>query len=157
MSFSVYLPLVIAIISVLATYTFARQKFRDDLQAKYDESLRNERIKVYLVLWKSLQPLAKYSRPGPFNCDTIKNLSVDLRKWYFETGGLFLTDNSRDAYFALQDELQKAIKENPSDANIESDNPLFERLRKKGSTLRTNLAIDVRTRLKSSIANEDQT
>jgi hypothetical protein len=38
--------------------------------------------------------------------DSIHSLSTSLRDWYFEGGGLFLTESARDTYFDLQDGLK---------------------------------------------------
>ena len=102
--------LLVAVVSVVATATITYfgtvLKMRKDLEAKYDISLRDQRITVYAELWKCLQPLAKYSRPEPVTYEKVENLSKDLRKWYFEVGGLFLSETTRDRYF----DLQEAIK-----------------------------------------------
>jgi hypothetical protein len=38
--------------------------------------------------------------------DSIHSLSISLRDWYFEGGGLFLSESTRDTYFNLQDGLK---------------------------------------------------
>ena len=139
------LPLTIG---AVLSYFGTRWKITQDLEAEYDRDLRTARIQVYQELWKSLQPLAKYARPGPVTCNTVNEISVDLRTWYFEQGGLYLSETARDTYFALQDGLQDVVsnprwREHPEQP---LDDDTFELLRKRGSALRTSMAADVGTR-----------
>ena len=89
--------------------------------------------------------MAKYARPRQLTFDDLHQLTVSLRQWYFEKGGLFLSDNSRDAYFALQDEIREVLARDNSPQS-EVDESTYEALRKKGSSLRTALTRDVGTR-----------
>jgi hypothetical protein len=91
-------------------------------------------------------PLAKYATPRPFSVAVAKDLTQTLTSWYFESGGLFLSERTRHAYFAVQETL-KAICE---DRALELHQPItgvrYEAIRKKGSTLRTQMTLDVGTR-----------
>jgi Zn-dependent oligopeptidase len=116
-----------------------------DLQAKYDETLHNSRITTYQNLWGRLQVLAKYARSEPVTPSRLRKLSVDLREWYFDVGGLFLSDNSRDQYFALQDAIVAELKRNFAD-DKEVDDDSFETLRLAGSGLRDHLSSDLGSR-----------
>jgi hypothetical protein len=94
--------------------------------------------------------LAKYARPRPVTPERLRTLAEDLRTWYFEVGGLFLTDNSRNAYFALQDAIVTELaKKHPE--NRELVGAVFEEIRQKGSNLRTNLSTDLRSRRQPDI------
>jgi len=64
------------------------------------------RFKSYGMLWKELRPLAVYDTK-PITKRKVGILSSKLSNWYFsEYGGLFLTPQSRDFYFAVQDLLR---------------------------------------------------
>ena len=132
-----------AIAGIAGTYLSAILKFRKDLAFKYDTDLREKRIPEYRELWKLLQPLAQYARPGPFTFEVAQQLTQNLRRWYFEGGGIFLSDRSRDAYFALQESLKEVSKED-SARSLEPEP--FETIRKRSSDLRTALTRDVGTR-----------
>jgi hypothetical protein len=72
------------------------------------------RFKSYAALWKQLRPLAIYD-PIPINRDAMGELSLKLTEWYFsENGGLLLTPQARDFYFALQD-LLRTTSRSPED------------------------------------------
>jgi hypothetical protein len=101
------------------------------------------------MLWVTLQPFALYARTWPVTNRTVQELAVSLRQWYFETGGMFLTDRSRDAYFAVQKALAQYLSIHPyrEEAREEDLDPsAFESIRTLGSALRTALVLDLGTR-----------
>lgn len=122
-----------AVLGAIGGYLLLYMKVREELEAEYDKDLRAKRREVYAALWKLLQPLAKYSPPEPLTLESLQRLSAALRKWYFEVGGLYMSNGTRDAYFALQDELTCA-------------NPSGEKARELGSLLRTATTRDVGAR-----------
>jgi hypothetical protein len=125
-----------AAIASFVSYRIARWNIRKDLEVE----LRRQKLDAFKKLWAISQPLAKYGRAEPVTTETIAQLSQDLRRWYFEEGGMFLTDASRDKYFEFQESLQNAIKSQKSGAaEVTLDEATFEPLRTKGSELRTTL------------------
>jgi hypothetical protein len=120
-------------LGLASAYIGLHWKIRKELEGEYDKDLRGKRRDAYAALWKILQPLAKYSPPAPVTPELLKQLSADLRQWYFEVGGLYMSANARDAYFALQDELQLA-------------SPSAENAIRAGSRLRTATTRDVGSR-----------
>lgn len=68
------------------------------------------RFKSYGALWKELRPLAIYDETI-ISRKVVSDLSSKLSDWYFsECGGLLLTPQARDFYFALQDLLRATAK-----------------------------------------------
>jgi hypothetical protein len=128
--------------SALLTYMTTFVKIRQDLAAQYDADLRQDRISVYKQLWQCTEPLARYAPERVFTFHDAHALAADLRRWYFEQGGLFLSEPARDAYF----ELQKALKTLEEDSDRPLPNPTLEKLMEKGSAVRTQLSKDVGTR-----------
>jgi hypothetical protein len=150
------LPVLTAVVGFAVAYMTTLLKFRKDLEAKYDESLRDQRVTVYKELWKLLQPLAQYAPEEPVTRGRMEQLAVALRRWYFEVGGLFCTDQTRDAYFALQKTIEDTIKKIKSkDEEIKFESDIAKRLRATGSNLRTSMARDVGTRVKSPLIGND--
>ena len=147
MADSVAVALASAVAGGALTYVTTIMKIRQDLAAQYDADLRRDRIEVYKRLWKLLEPLAKYAPPGEFTFNKAHELASALRAWYFEEGGLFLSEAARDAYFALQDALKEI--HGPS---VEALPPeTLKSLMGRGSTLRTHLSADVGTRAKAML------
>lgn len=125
---------VAAALTGFVTYRLAQWNMRKDLEVE----LRRQRLDAFRKLWALSQPLAKYGRSEPVTPAVIVRLSQDLRRWYFEEGGMFLSDASRDSYFEFQESLKKVIESKGSD-ETSLDDATFESLRKKGSQLRTTL------------------
>ncbi|HEX8129170.1 MAG TPA: hypothetical protein VF527_08725 [Pyrinomonadaceae bacterium] len=150
------LPVLTAVVGFFVAYMTTLLKFRKDLEAKYDESLRDQRIEVYKELWKLLQPLARYAPPELVTRRRVEQLAIELRRWYFEVGGLFCTDQTRDAYFALQKGIEKAVEETKNEkAETELEPDCAKELRGIGSNLRTSMARDVGTRVKSPLTGDN--
>lgn len=138
------------IVSTLATYFFGVLKAKRDLELEYDKNLRDKRLDAYKELWKLFQPMAKYSPPRTVTYWTINELSVNLRTWYFEVGGIFLSSNSRDKYFAVQDEIKAVLgRSQPQRYHEALPWKYWQAVFSKSSELRTSLAMDLGSRAKA--------
>jgi hypothetical protein len=129
----------------------ASWKTRKDLEAQYDIDLRKRRIDAYRALWKELDVLADYSPPGPLTYEGLQTLSVALRKWYFERGGLFLSLGSRGPYFNLQQALTAISGARDGGATNLVDDETATIVKTLGSRLRTSTTDDVATRVGSRL------
>jgi hypothetical protein len=135
---SIITAVVTAVLAVTGTYLTTRR----DLQLKFDESLRDLRIGAYKELWEHLGQLAKYGRPEALSKSQAQTLRDSLRAWYFQAGGLVLSNSTRQDYFTMLDGLELVISR---PENIISDQD-DEFLRILGSRLRTAMTRDVGTR-----------
>ena len=70
-----------------------------------------------------------------------KDLAQRLRKWYFETGGLHLSQETRQAYFSLLDGLEVVARRTDSKRGPEEDNQVSTR-RLRGLRGRKNKVLD---------------
>ncbi|HEX7197590.1 MAG TPA: hypothetical protein VF364_12250 [Candidatus Limnocylindria bacterium] len=81
-------------------------KLGQELQKVRGTERQELRFGAYAALWAKQRPLAIYDA-GIFNEKAAKKLSGELSDWYFsDTGGLLLSKQVRDFYFALQDLLR---------------------------------------------------
>jgi hypothetical protein len=140
------ISLASALAGGIATYLVAVLKLRGELENKFNLDLRSRRIAVYMELWMALEDLAKYARPKQLTEVDLQDLGVSLRKWYFEKGGLFLSERARDAYFRLQDTIAAELASKSRQTGEPLDETTYVSLRRRGSDLRTALATDVGTR-----------
>jgi hypothetical protein len=92
---------------------------------------------VYPALWALTEALPRYGKQRDVTISDLLELIENLRGWYFERGGLFLSPDSRDAYFAFQTALAKATRGHEPYETI--DPATREQLRESGSSLRTTL------------------
>jgi hypothetical protein len=91
--------------SALRQFTWPADLARE-LQKSRGLERQELRFKSYGALWKELRPLAVYDE-SLIDKSTVRNLSSKLSDWYFsECGGLLLTPQVREFYFALQDLLR---------------------------------------------------
>lgn len=127
-----------AALAIVGTYFTTRR----NLAATFDTSLRDLRIAAYAILWKDLEALAKYARLEPLDKEEAAALAATLKTWYFGTGGLYLSERTRQDYFALLDGLETVATDVKDRLRPEDD----EFLRVLGSRLRTGMTADVGTR-----------
>jgi hypothetical protein len=81
----------------------AHQNLVQALQSDFDKDLRLRRIIEYEKLWKLMVKLPKYPRTEPLSVSDLETLAGEFRNWYFNGGGLFLSENSREKYFDFQE------------------------------------------------------
>lgn len=98
-----------AVGGALATWLGLHWKIRQGLQAQYDRDLRARRLRAYQHLWTLTEPMARYASPAPVTRETFERMATQLRHWYFHDGGIYLSDEARRAYFALQRALADAL------------------------------------------------
>lgn len=148
--------LLTGVVSVAGTYLATRWKVRRDLEARYDASLRDLRLKTYEKLWAHTGLLAAFARSGYPTQVELGELAKELRDWYFDEGGLYLSTRARDAYFRLQRALRTLLNSSRwKEKNLtELDPESFEHLREIGSRLRSQLTYDVGTRQPFSLSGK---
>jgi hypothetical protein len=139
--------LVSGAVTSVITYFATAAKIRLELTVEYDKELRKDRLRAYLKLWPKLKPLAKYSPPSPVTRQLVKDTSEDMRDWYFDTGGVYLSRKSRGPYFKLKGTMQEIIDYSEIE---EEDGPLpkelVETIHREATRLRSALSDDVGTR-----------
>lgn len=116
-----------------------------DWSSSSDPAVRTLRIPAYTALWRLLKPLARYDRLAPIDRAILLELTVGLREWYFEEGGLFLSEHSRVPYFELKEAIKGTLERTPAqDPEIPGD--ALGVLLGLASRLRASLAHDIGTR-----------
>jgi hypothetical protein len=96
-----------AFLGAAATYWFWLRQEMLEIRRSYDQELRSARMNAYQGLWKEFEPLAAYSPDQDITYGHVVRLGVAIRKWYFESGGLLLTEKARDTYFLLHDAINR--------------------------------------------------
>jgi len=144
-----YIVAISGVVGIVLTALFGlltnRQKFREDLQGKYDATLHQQRTDVYLPLWKQLELLARFAPPEPVTTRRLHDLSKTLREWFFHQGGLFLSDDSRHAYLELQMTLVGFVRKHGI-SDQELSETLLDPIQEKTTVLRATLSKDIGSR-----------
>jgi hypothetical protein len=145
---------VLGLISgAVVAYLGAVVKYRKELEAEFDKELRKERIRTYPELWRHLELLARYDRPAPLDVTHLHELSVSMRKWYFETGGIFLSEQTRDSYFDLKERLRLRRSYRGPEGDGDPGEAKAQELVRAASLLRAHLTRDLGTRRSSPVAD----
>lgn len=145
--------LISGLVSAVITFFVTRAKVRLDLTAEYDRKLRSERLDAYRDLFKRLKPLARYSAEKPLTYKVIRDTSEDLRDWYFDVGGIYLSKASRTPYFHLKCLMQNVIDKDKfkeidpkNDELVKEFKSLTDEVLEEGKRLRLYLTNDIGTR-----------
>jgi hypothetical protein len=140
--------LVSGAITAVVTYFATLSKSRLDLAIVYDKELRENRLEAYKELWRRLKPLARYSPETAATYQIVKDASESMRDWYFDLGGIFLSRESRDPYFALKRTMQAIIDDPDLQKEKERalEDPWIEPLLEQGRVLREALSNDIGSR-----------
>jgi hypothetical protein len=108
-----------------------------------DTDLRTHRIEVYAELWKRTGSLPKWPRNLDLDYQELQHLTSDLRKWYFERGGMYLSTTARKAYGDVQEAFASVLKEKKGGTVSEDD---YDVIRDQCSALRNELTRDLLSR-----------
>jgi hypothetical protein len=139
--------LVSGAITSVITYFATAAKIRLELAVEYDKELRKDRLCAYLKLWPRLKALAKYSPPEPVSHQLVKRTSEDMRDWYFDIGGVYLSRESRGPYFKLKGMMQNIIDDPAMQKQVGSlPRERVTALHDQATKLREALSDDVGTR-----------
>jgi hypothetical protein len=140
MADNVLVPIVVAAIGLAAAvvtgvigYRSARWNARKDLEIE----LRRQRLRALKKLWALSEPLGLHYRSASVTAASMRQLSAALQRWYFHEGGMFLSDESREAYVAFQLALRDATEVAEDDKELDAET--FRRLWEMGSGLRETL------------------
>jgi hypothetical protein len=129
-----------AVVGGVTTWLAARWQLRKELQYGYDKDLRTERVSAYRELWKVSELLPRYHPAGNPTGADLEDAIEQFHRWFFDTGGLFLSDQARSAYFGVMDELRRIANRRGA---TEIDSHDVKTLLHLGEELRAQLAFDV--------------
>ena len=108
-----------------------------------DVHLREKRLAVYAELWQITQVLPKWPRAIDVTYEKLSQFSQDLQDWYFKKGGMFFSEETKDAYVALQDGIWDILKASPKG---KISDPHYDAIRDLCSTMRTQITEDILSR-----------
>jgi hypothetical protein len=120
-------------------------------RAKAGEELRDRRLAAYPLVWRETATLSRY--PGAeVTWADLKALHVVLRRWYFTTGGLFLSARSRDRYYEVQELLGAYLLVHMQDDSPGSvDSSDYDEIAETCSVFRAAMTEDLETRRQRSL------
>jgi hypothetical protein len=108
-----------------------------------DTDLRTHRIEVYAELWKMTGSLPNWPRNLELTYQDLQSLTNELRTWYFERGGMYLSAGARKGYGDVQESLASVLKDKKDGKVSDSD---YDAIRAQCSALRSELTRDLLSR-----------
>ena len=133
-----------ALIGAIVSYLGAILKNFIDIRSKVDESLRESRIPAYKELWVKTSLLPKWPRSENVTYEMLSQFSVDLRDWYYNQGGIFMSKRAFTAYRDLQQAIERVLPEEGKEHIL--DHHHYDDVRDMCSKLRTELTNDLLSR-----------
>jgi hypothetical protein len=127
-------------IGAAVTYWFWLRQQIQEIRRAYDQEVHSARMTAYAGLWKEFQPLAVYAPDEDVSYARIRILGVALRTWYFGQGGLLLTERARDAYFLVQDAIDRVGEQDPAEELVRPSATHWTRTRLDEARARLHLA-----------------
>jgi hypothetical protein len=144
-----WITIISALAGILAggvvTYATSRSQLRTEAEHAYDRALRDLRLPHYQELFHLTRSIPREFRETPQRSDLL-DFREQFHNWYFseQAGGMYLSQAARDAYFALQNELQSVAGRMSADSELVCQHDSAT-LRKKASALRHQLTTDLGT------------
>jgi hypothetical protein len=152
-----------ALVGAVTSYVGAVIKTYFDMNTKIDEQLRDRRLDPYKEIWRKTAILPRWPRATGVTYVQLHTFSGDLRDWYFGQGGIYMSAETRDAYFALQAAVTQVTMV-PEAQPPPTDQPVpeprvregvissaeYELIRGKCSALRTELTSDIQSRRRAA-------
>lgn len=149
MSTEVWITIITALLGLLTAGFLALVNSWVGTRAGIDENLRTQRLDVYPALWKATAVVSRWPRTDVTRGE-LTLLHKALRAWYFDTGGLFLSESARARYGDVQ-KLVAALLEHKGDPTEVLIPDRYTDLMETASALRTALTEDLDTRKRKSL------
>jgi len=125
-------------------------------RSKVDQHLRDERLTHYRVLWKKTGLTPQWPKADDVTYDKLDKLSKELRDWYYDGGGIYLSAEARKAYTAVQETLNKVLVPHKEDLSkcISPEDEDYDRIAGCCSALRTELTQDLLSRKRALLIGD---
>jgi hypothetical protein len=117
-------------------------------RAGVDEGLRTKRLTVYPTLWNATGAVARWPR-NALTVGSLEELHRSLRSWYYEEGGLFMSEAARARYGEVQ-EMIAALLQGSAASTDRLHDAAYADLMHVTSALRTAMTEDLDTRRRKS-------
>lgn len=108
------------------------------------EELWKKRFDAYRQVFQISSALPLYPEPARLTHEELKEVSEKMRNWYFEGGGLLLSNITRDIYFDVQKSIKTVLKASAPGKFVSDDE--YETVRNNLSALRTEFSNDLMSR-----------
>jgi hypothetical protein len=148
-------PAFLALIAIAGSIVGAFVNGALATRAKVNEEMRQLRLSSYPLLWQMTSQFSRWPRMPSTYAD-LDDLHRWFRSWYYEAGGLHLSENSRTRYGEAQELMAAHLgalesKEISSQSPMPVPDDVYGRLLDSCSALRIALTEDLESRRQRSV------
>jgi hypothetical protein len=119
------------------------------------QELRDLRVRCYPAVWRRTSVLSRWPRTDATMAN-VRKLHIDLRTWYYGTGGLAMSSNARRRYEELQTLIEVMVGDSPGMSTDQISTPDYDALMGSASAFRSSLTEDLQTRNQRSLISAVQ-
>jgi hypothetical protein len=118
-------------------------------RTKLGEELRQHRLIAYPPLWKLMKVVSRWP-PTDATFSDLEQLHEQFRLWFFDVGGVYLSERARDRYRELQ-ELLLVVVRGRGEPHEKPSKDVYDALDQSCSALRAAIADDLESRHQRSL------
>lgn len=118
-------------------------------RARVSEEMREARLTKYPPLWAKTSMFSRWPRTDATYAH-LDSFHRDLRGWFYDVGGLYLSLNSRVRYGELQDIVAAHLRHRPRELGEQIPAAVYDDLMEACSAVRTALTEDLESRRQRS-------
>jgi hypothetical protein len=123
------------------------------IREKANEELRGLRIATYPTVYQLTAPLSLWP-PASMSYNDLFQLNLALRRWYFTSGGLYLSARSRDRYGEMKQLICAYLDDIDNEARLDEVDirpDMYKDLTNTARAFRNALTEDLETRRQRSL------
>jgi hypothetical protein len=130
------------VLAAVSSWLSGREQAADDV--------RSARLGAYPAVWRRTSVVSRWPRTNAGPSDLL-DLHLDLRRWYYESGGLFLSERARARYGDLQAILEAYLGLAEQWTEPELPHAAYDDVMEIASRFRTALTEDLESRRQRSL------
>lgn len=119
-----------------------------DYRSQVFSQLWNKRLEAYEKLWRVMKQFPRWPRLDGVTYLNVYEMSIAMKDWYFDAGGILMSEKTRTLYGNLQDEINDGILKNKKIDSTEVTGEEYDRIQKLCSTVRSEITNDLLSRKK---------
>jgi len=117
-----------------------------DYKAMVYRSLWEKRYETYKRMFSLTGILPLYPEKAKVTYEQLIKAGKEMRDWYFEEGGLLLTEQSRHFYFEVQRKIREVVNTRTKESRSQYVTDDYDTMQQKFSDLRTEMTNDLMSR-----------
>lgn len=119
-----------------------------DYRSQVFGQLWEKRLIAYEGMWRIMKKFPKWPRAKGVTYRDVQEMSEAMKEWYFTSGGILMSNQTRDLYGALQEEINHGILRDSKLDQVKITYNEYDKIQKLCSQVRTEMTNDLLSRKK---------